>query len=207
MPQRRPARCRSTRCWCFPRVTAPAVELVDRARRAAELAGTPAVVYQRAAVRLGADDLEPAVSDGAVIGLKDGTRDLRSLRRLMDAFGTQLTFAAAFEDMTLAYWALGVDALCPASTAHDPAYSRRWLRSLRAGDLAGARAQLQAFGYPFTDLRFSRPGIDVAVVKHAMHLRDVPAGGVRAPGVPLTSEEKHLVAFLLDRLDSPAVKW
>ena len=153
-------------------------ELVARARAAVEAAGVPAVLYQRGDVRLEAGQLSEAIAEGAVIGVKDGTRDFRALRRLIDALRGEITVAAAFEDMSLPYWALGVDALCPASTAHDPAYSRAWFGQLQVGDLAAARRMLEVFAYPLTDLRLSRPGIDVAVVKEVLRLRGHAAGPV-----------------------------
>ena len=182
-------------------------DLVARARAAVEIAGVPAVVYQRGTALLDLALVAEAVADGAVIGVKDGTRDLRALRRLMQGLDDRVTIAAAFEDMTLPYWALGVDALCPASTVHDPAYSCAWLHYLRAGDVAAARALLEAFAYPFTDLRLSRPGIDVAVVKEAIRLRGYPAGSVREPAVGLTDGECAAVAALLGRLDASLAAW
>lgn len=182
-------------------------ELVARARRAVEIAGLPAVLYQRGNVRLDDAMVAGAVAEGAVVGVKDGTRDLRALRKLMQALEGRVTIAAAFEDMTLPYWALGVDVLCPASTVHDPAYSRAWLRLLRAGDLASARELLEAFAYPFTDLRLSRPGIDVAVVKEAIRLRGHPAGPAREPGVALNAVECADVAALLRSLDASMASW
>lgn len=182
-------------------------ELIMRARAAVEAAGVPAVLYQRGDVRLEAGALREAIADGSVVGVKDGTRDFRALRRLMDGLGGEIAVAAAFEDMSLPYWALGVDALCPASTAHDPWYSRAWFGRLRAGDLAAARTLLDAFAYPLTDLRLSRPGIDVAVVKEVLRLRGHAAGGVRPPGVALTDAERVRVAALVARLDDLRISW
>lgn len=182
-------------------------ELVEQARAVVEIAGVPAVLYQRGSAILDASEVAEAAAAGAVVGVKDGTRDLRALRRLMQGLEGGITIAAAFEDMTLPYWALGVDALCPASTVHDPAYARRWFAHLQRGDLAAARALLQAFAYPFTDLRLSRPGIDVAVVKEAIRLRGHPAGPVRKPGVALTAAECDAIGDLLRRLDASLGAW
>jgi 5-dehydro-4-deoxyglucarate dehydratase len=181
--------------------------LVARARAAVEVAGVPAVLYQRGAAQIEPALVEAAIDEGAVVGIKDGTRDFRALRRLMGRLDDRVTIAAAFEDMTLAYWALGVDALCPASTAHDPAYARACSTHLANGDVATARALLGAFAYPFTDLRLSRPGIDVAVVKEALRLRGHAAGRVRPPGEDLTEGERAAVAALLARLDASRSLW
>ncbi len=182
-------------------------DLVARARTAAEIAGLPAVLYQRGSAQIDPASIEAAVGEGAIVGIKDGTRDLRALRRLMGRLEGRVAIAAAFEDMTLAYWALGVDALCPASTAHDPGYSRAWSAHLASGDVASARALLQAFAYPFTDLRLSRPGIDVSVVKEALRLRGLPAGTARPPAAELRADERVAVAGLLARLDASRALW
>ena len=47
------------------------------------------------------------------------------------------------------------------------------------------------------DLRLSRPGIDVSVVKAAMAERGLPAGDDRLPALPLTAAERERVRLLL----------
>ena len=182
-------------------------DLVARARAAVEIAGLPAVLYQRGSAQIDAR-------------FHRGRRRRRCRRRRQGRHARpasapagdgrlegRVAIAAAFEDMALAYWALGVDALCPASTAHDPAYSRAWSAHLASGDVASARALLQAFAYPFTDLRLSRPGIDVSVVKEALRLRGLPAGTARAPAAELTGDERAAVVGLLARLDASRALW
>jgi dihydrodipicolinate synthase/N-acetylneuraminate lyase len=51
-----------------------------------------------------------------------------------------------------------------------------------------------------TDLRLSRPGIDVSVMHAAMEACGVPSGGVRAPALPLDRDERRRVAGLVGRL-------
>jgi 5-dehydro-4-deoxyglucarate dehydratase len=170
-------------------------ELGNRAR-------VPVIVYQRGQVRLPIPLLERAVDTGWLVGLKDGTFDVRHYRRIAGALHDRLVLAVAWEDAVLAYAPYGVDAFCPASNAHDPAYSRAWYERLRAGDVDGARALLEAFGHPFSDLRLERPGIDVDVVKEVLRARGLDAGGVRAPGVAATAGERARARALLDQLDA-----
>jgi 5-dehydro-4-deoxyglucarate dehydratase len=191
----------------LPQLSTTGDKLVSHARAVSQAAGVPTVLYQRGSMRLDARQLSAPIADGTVVGLKDGTRDFRALRRLMEELAGEITIAAAFEDMSLPYWALGVDAFCPASTAHDPAYSRAWFVRLQRGDVAGARTLLEAFAYPLTDLRLSRPGIDIAVVKEVVRLRGHAAGGVRAPGAELTESERARVAALVARLDEDRANW
>ena len=170
-------------------------ELGDRAR-------VPVIVYQRGQVRLPIAALERTADTGWLAGLKDGTFDVRHFRRIEAALHDVLVLAVAWEDAVLAYAPYGVDAFCPASNAHDPAYSRAWYERLRAGDVEGAHALLEAFGHPFSDLRLQRPGIDVDVVKEALRARGLDAGGVRPPGVAATAGERARARALLDQLDA-----
>ena len=52
-------------------------------------------------------------------------------------------------------------------------------------------------GYPLTDLRLSRPGISVSVIKEAMRVRGLPGGQVRPPGLELEPAEKERVRAIL----------
>jgi 5-dehydro-4-deoxyglucarate dehydratase len=177
--------------------------LVTLAAHIAALAriGLDLVLYQRGNLRLEPDDLMRLTAVERLVGLKDGLGDLRRFRRLREAARGRLCFAAAWEDLALPYWAAGADALAPASLAHDPWYARAWYERLRGSDRDGAAQQLERFAHPFSDLRRSRAGIDVAVVKRALGRRNLPAGPVRSPGVALTKSEARRTDALLDALD------
>jgi 5-dehydro-4-deoxyglucarate dehydratase len=133
--------------------------------------------------------------------VKDGHRDVRLYRRLRDAVGDRVLWATAWEDVALAFWALGVDVFCPFTAAYAPDYSARWAAARAAGDVEGARSLLSAHACPMVDLRLSRAGIDVAVVHEAARLRGLPAGSVRAPAEELTDAERRSVRELVYRLE------
>jgi 5-dehydro-4-deoxyglucarate dehydratase len=135
-------------------------------------------------------------------GLKDGHRDVRRHRQLRGAAGGRLLWLSAWEDVALAFWATGCDAYAPASTAYAPGYARAWLAALDRGDVDGARALLEAHAYPLTDLRLSRPGIDVAVVKAVAGELGLELGDVRPPAQPLTAGELGRVRELAGELDA-----
>jgi dihydrodipicolinate synthase/N-acetylneuraminate lyase len=96
---------------------------------------------------------------------------------------------------------MGVEAFAPASTAYAPGYARAWVAQLDAGDVRAARELLAAHAYPIVDLRLSRPGIDVSVVKEAMAALGLPTGLTRPPARPLTEAERARVHELVGRLD------
>ena len=180
------------------------VDQIDRRLRAvaASAPGLPLVLYHRAPLALEPDGLSRLCELETLAGLKDGQRDVRRYRRLREALADRLLWLSAWEDVALPCWVLGCDAYAPASVAYEPAYSRAWFERLDAGDIEGARRLLAAHAYAMVDLRLSRPGIDVSVVKAAMAERGLPAGDDRFPALPLTAAERRRVRALLRDLDS-----
>lgn len=163
---------------------------------AAAAPGIPIVLYHRSPLKLGIDDLKHLADLPELAWIKDGHRDVRLFRRLKGAV-PRLRWASAWEDVALAFWALGCDAFAPASTAYAPEYAAAWTARLRAGDLNGATALLAAHAYPLVDLRLSRPHVDVSVIKAAMEECGVPAGATRPPARLLTARERAEIKRLV----------
>jgi dihydrodipicolinate synthase/N-acetylneuraminate lyase len=172
-------------------------------RRLDALAATGAeqlVLYHRPPLRLQPSDLAALAGCDALTGLKDGHRDVRLHRRLRAALGARLRWLSAWEDVAMPFWALGVRSFAPFSAAYEPRYSRRWLTLLQAGAWDAAACLLELHAYPMTDLRLSRPGIDVSVMHAAMQARGLPSGDARPPALRLTRDERRQVATLVARL-------
>jgi 4-hydroxy-tetrahydrodipicolinate synthase len=169
---------------------------------AAAAPGLALVLYHRAPVRLEPGDLAHLCECEALVGVKDGHRDARLYRRLRGAVPGRLTWIVAYEDLVLPFAAIGAEAFSPVSASYAPAYARAYLGLLAKGDLRGVRALLEAHAYPMTDLRFSRPHIDVAVVKRAQRACHLPAGGERPPQLPLSPVEEHSVTRLVHEMRS-----
>lgn len=188
-------------------------EVAETRRLLASLAaaapGLPLVLYHRPPLQLAVGGLDTLCEVEALAGLKDGHRDVRLYRRLREAVGDRLLWLSAWEDVALAFWAVGCDAFAPASAAYAPTYSRAWLGHLEAGNVAEARLLLAGHAYPMVDLRLSRPGIEVTAVKAAMAELGVPSGEARPPAAPLTQQERELVGglarALAGLLDEPVV--
>jgi dihydrodipicolinate synthase/N-acetylneuraminate lyase len=180
--------------------TGDAAALRSRLEALAATGASQLVLYHRPPLRLEPADLAALARCDALTGLKDGHRDVRLHRRLRGALGARLLWLSAWEDVALPFWALGVRSFAPFSAAYEPRYSRRWLTLLQAGAWDAAERLLETHAYPMTDLRLSRPGIDVSVMHAAMEACGVPAGEVRSPAVPLTRAERGEVAALVARL-------
>jgi 4-hydroxy-tetrahydrodipicolinate synthase len=167
---------------------------------AAGIPGMSSVLYHRPPIRLDESDLRRLQEVGNLVGIKDGHRDVRLFRRLHESGSQPLMWLSAWEDVALPFWSLGCDAFAPASAAYAPAYSRAWFERLEASDFTGAAALLQAHAYPMTDLRLSRPHIEVSVVKAALEAVGLPGGDSRPPAEPLTTAEKAEAQRLVDGL-------
>jgi dihydrodipicolinate synthase/N-acetylneuraminate lyase len=183
----------------IPRSPDPATVRASLGAIARAAPQVPQILYHRPPLVLDVGDLPPLAATPELSWVKDGHRDVRRFRRLRAAV-PRLRWVSAWEDVAIAFWALGCDAFAPASAAYAPQYAAAWLGRLRAGDVAGATALLEAHAYPLVDLRLARPGIDVPVVKAAMEACGVPAGLARAPAQALTGLERDAVRSLVDRM-------
>jgi 5-dehydro-4-deoxyglucarate dehydratase len=153
----------------------------------------PVVLYQRGPLALEPAELARLVEEPNLVGLKDAHGDMRRFRRLHEAFGERLTWIGASEDLVLAFWAYGADAFSPASAAYAPAYARRVWGALGRGDRDEALRLLRLFAWPVTDLRLSRPNIDISVVREFAITFGLPVGDLRPPAEPLTDTEQDAV--------------
>lgn len=166
----------------------------------------PVILYQRGALALEPADLERLVREPVLVGLKDAHGDMRRFRRLREAIGPRLTWIGASEDLVLAYWAYGADAISPASAAYAPTYSRRVWAALGRGDRDEAVRLLRLFTWPVTDLRLSRPHIDVTVVREFAREFGLPVGDLMPPAQPLTEPEHDEVRRLAGVLRAEAAR-
>jgi dihydrodipicolinate synthase/N-acetylneuraminate lyase len=173
---------------------------ITHVRTIADGSGRPVIPYLRQAIHAEPHVLEGLIATDVVVGLKDGLRDPVGFRSLRTALGS-VPVSAAWEDVALGYWAYGVDAVSPASAVHDPAYARGWIDALAEPGPREAGRRLDLFGHPFSDLRRSRPGLDLACVKYALALRGHGTAVTRASTTELTEPERLEVRRLLDAID------
>lgn len=192
--------------------------LIPTSERVGDLTGTLAeiharapelalVLYHRPPLLLEPEELAQLCECPALVGVKDGHRDARRYRRLRGALDDRLTWIVAYEDLVLPFGAIGADAFAPVSASYAPEYARACLGLLAHGDLPRLRRLLEAHAYPLTDLRFSRPHIDISVVKGAQRACGVPAGSVRPPQQSLSAAEGDEVARLVEDMRSALAEY
>jgi 5-dehydro-4-deoxyglucarate dehydratase len=162
--------------------------------------GLPVVLYQRGPLALEPDDLRRLAREPVLVGLKDAFGDMRRFRRLREALGPRLTWIGASEDLLLAFWAYDADAVSPASLAYAPWYARRVWDALTAGRREEAVGLLRLFAWPVTDLRLSRPNIDITVVREFAAEFGLAVGEARPPAESLTPSERRQVRDLANVL-------
>ena len=162
----------------------------------AEASGRPLVPYLRASSPTPPAEIARLARRADLAGFKDGLRDPGGYRQRRAAMGG-LPVAVAWEDMILGYWAYGAEAVCPASGSLVPGYTHAVLALLAESRLDDARRLLDAFGHPFSDLRRTRAGVDLAIVKAALAERGWDSGVVRVPHAEPTPAERERLRALL----------
>jgi 5-dehydro-4-deoxyglucarate dehydratase len=181
-----------------PSSMAASVDAIGRATGGA----LPVVVYQRGDLRFEPGTLRELAERPSMIGLKDAHGDLRRFRRLREAVGDRLVWVGASEDLAVAYRTHGADAVSPASLAYQPAYARRYWAALDDGDVTEAVRLLRGFAWPVTDLRYSRPDIEISVVREFARVFGHAVGDLRRPAQALDDAEVREVGRLAAGLDS-----
>jgi 5-dehydro-4-deoxyglucarate dehydratase len=161
----------------------------------------PVVLYQRGPLWLRPRELGAMCELPHLVGLKDAHGDLRAFHRLRGVVGDRLTWIGASEDLALGYWAMGADAWSPASLVYAPWYAPAWLGALQRGDLAEAQRLMERVAWPVTDLRLSRPDIDVAIVRALAARAGTDVGRARPPVAELTRAETTRLEELAANLD------
>jgi 5-dehydro-4-deoxyglucarate dehydratase len=166
------------------------------------------VVYNRANFRLTADTLARLCDQCPnLIGFKDGTGDIATVRRIVATLGDRLTYIGGMpthEFYAEAYNAMGVTTYSSAVFNFIPELALKFFDAMRADDKASMARLLDEFFYPFMDIRDRQPGYAVSAIKAGVRLKGFDAGPVRSPLTDLTAEEEKMLGGLIARFDVPA---
>ena len=128
-----------------------------------------------------------------LVGLKDAHGDMRRFRRLREALGSRLTWIGASEDLVLAFWAYGADAVSPASLAYAPWYARRVWDALCRGDRDEASgSSARSRGPSRTCACRARTSTSRSPASSPREF-GLAVGEARAPAEPLTADEQSEV--------------
>jgi len=136
-----------------------------------------------------------------LIGFKDGTGDIDTVRRITIGLGDRLAYIGGMPTHELfaqAYRGAGVDTYSSAVFNFVPETALEFHAAFIAGDDVACAALLRDFYYPFAEIRDRKTGYAVSAIKAGVALRGFETGPVRPPLTDLTGEEREMLQALID---------
>lgn len=181
---------------------APADGVADRIRAVCNATNMGVIVYNRGQARVSADQLAKLADECPnLIGFKDGTGDIDTVRRVTVTLGDRLSYIGGMPTHELfaqAYKGAGMPTYSSAVFNFVPETALKFHAAFMADDNATCEAMLRDFYYPFAKIRDRKAGYAVSAVKAGVRLRGFDAGHVRAPLTDLTDEEMAMMQALID---------
>jgi 5-dehydro-4-deoxyglucarate dehydratase len=170
----------------------------------AESTGLDMILYQRDNTVFGPDTVARLAAVPNIVGFKDGLGDLDLMLRIVSAVRTSgRTGFQYFNGMPTAeatqqaYRAIGVPLYSSAVFCFAPDIALAFYRALADEDRKTADTLVDVFFRPYVELRHSRPGYAVSLVKAATRAVGHPVGEVRAPLVePAPEHVDRLLALV-----------
>jgi 5-dehydro-4-deoxyglucarate dehydratase len=135
-----------------------------------------------------------------LIGFKDGTGDIDTVRRVTAGLGDRLVYVGGMPTHELfaqAYRGAGVDTYSSAVFNFVPETALAFHAAFAAGDDATCEALLRDFYYPFAAIRDRKTGYAVSAIKAGVALRGFATGPVRPPLTDLSADERALLQALI----------
>lgn len=181
---------------------APADGIANRIRAVCNATNMGVIVYNRGQARVSAGQLAQLADECPnLIGFKDGTGDIDTVRRVTATIGDRLSYIGGMPTHELfaqAYKGAGMPTYSSAVFNFVPETALKFHAALTGGDDATCEAMLRDFYYPFAKIRDRKAGYAVAAVKAGVRLRGFRAGPVRAPLADLTEEEMAMMQVLIE---------
>jgi 5-dehydro-4-deoxyglucarate dehydratase len=137
-----------------------------------------------------------------LIGFKDGTGQVALVRQITARLGDRLCYIGGMPTHELfaeAFAAVGVTTYSSAVFNFVPALAQRFYKAMRAEDRVTMTKILQDFFFGFAAIRDREVGYPVSIIKAGVELVGRSPGPVRPPLTNLTSEEKDMLAALIER--------
>jgi 5-dehydro-4-deoxyglucarate dehydratase len=135
-----------------------------------------------------------------VIAYKDGQGDLRAFSRLQHAVGDRLLWLGGVgDDMVAGYFAAGAKGFTSSVANYMPEVAVELFELAKAGNFQRVRELTAQKIQIFYDLRVSRRGYEVSIVKEAMELLGQKAGPVRPPLVNVAPQDRERLRAALDQ--------
>ncbi len=179
----------------------PQQGVADRIRAVCNATNMGVIVYNRGQSRVSAEVLSQLAAECPnLIGFKDGTGDIDTVRRVTMELGDRLSYIGGMPTHELfaqAYKGAGMATYSSAVFNFVPETALGFHKAFLANDNATCEAYLRDFYYPFAKIRDRMSGYAVSAVKAGVTLRGFDAGSVRAPLTNLTGEEIEMMRDLI----------
>lgn len=159
------------------------------------------IVYNRGQSVVSADTLARLAGDCPnLIGFKDGTGDIDTVKRITVGLGDRLAYIGGMPTHELfaqAFRGAGVDTYSSAVFNFVPETALAFHKAFTAKDDATCEQMLRDFYYPFAKIRDRKTGYAVSAIKAGVSLRGFDTGPVRSPLTDLTEEEREMMKALI----------
>ncbi|HEX9857555.1 MAG TPA: 5-dehydro-4-deoxyglucarate dehydratase [Paracoccaceae bacterium] len=182
-------------------ITAPQDGIEAHIRAVCKSTNMGVIVYNRGQSRVSAETLARLADDCPnLIGFKDGTGDIDTVRRITIQNGDRLAYIGGMPTHELfaqAFRGAGVDTYSSAVFNFVPKTALEFHAAFQAKDDRKCEAMLRDFYYPFAKIRDRKTGYAVSAIKAGVALRGFATGPVRSPLTDLTEEERAMMADLI----------
>lgn len=180
----------------------PQEGVANRVRAVCKSTNMGVIFYNRGQSRISAATLAQLTDECPnLIGFKDGTGDIDTVRRVTAMLGERLSYIGGMPTHELfaqAYKGAGMPTYSSAVFNFVPETALAFHKALSGGDDAACERMLRDFYYPFAEIRDRQPGYAVSAIKAGVALRGFQSGHVRAPLTDLTGEEREMLRALID---------
>jgi len=135
-----------------------------------------------------------------LVAWKDGQGDVRRYQRIMNHNGDRLAWMGGLgDDCVPGYFAIGVQAYTSSISNIAPKLSLRLADAgLRQRNFDELNRLMERYVQPLYAIRERMKGYEVAVMKEAMEMLGIPAGGVRPPLRSLREEDRDDLQKLME---------
>ncbi|WP_204115148.1 5-dehydro-4-deoxyglucarate dehydratase [Shimia biformata] len=183
-------------------ITAPQAGIEAHIRAVCNSTNMGVIVYNRGQSVVSAETLARLAEDCPnLIGFKDGTGDIDTVKRITVGLGDRLAYIGGMPTHELfaqAFRGAGVDTYSSAVFNFVPETALAFHAAFKAGDDAACDALLREFYYPFARIRDRQTGYAVSAIKAGVALRGFDTGPVRSPLTDLTPEEREMMGALIE---------
>lgn len=155
--------------------------------------------YSRDWVKFTAASLKQLAAIPNAIAYKDGQGDLRAFSRLQYAVGDRLLWLGGVgDDMVAGYFAAGARGFTSSISNFMPGVAVELFEQAKAGNFERVRDLTRTKVQALYDLRVSRKGYEVSMVKEAMEFLGHKAGPVRPPLVNVAPADREKLRAALE---------